>query len=652
MATAARVEVHTGRDLSAALRRYFVLSYLAMLANAGRYLMDIDYEGPFTVLFAVAVLLTYCAAYLFPLALPSLALGKLLSWLAHRSGSGRPGRAGTAAVYVLAVTGIASAQVFIYVDVFIHRLWGYHINSFVVNVLTTPGGVESLGTGPSTVWTFALTAAAIVAGQALLLAVAVKAWRSGRFLDLLVGSRRRRLGLTAVWAVLALFQGVGYGACKLRWQTPVLEAAQAFALYVPVSFSKIGRWLGWESLHTQADMRVRWHGLNYPLQPLTIRENAPRHNMVWLVCESLRADMIDPEIMPKTHAFASREALWFGRCYSAGSGTRMGMFGLFYGLHGSYWFPALRANRGPVLTDVLRGAGYQFDCRTSQSFTYPEFDRTIFVDVPKANLHAISGGAPGWQRDRQNVDQMLRWLDGRDPNRPFFQFMFFESSHARYFFPPESAIRKPYLEDFNYADLNAIARDPQRKHLLRNRYANACHHLDSQLGRVLDCLRAHDLLRTTIVVITGDHGEEFWEPDRWGHPADSFHEAHERVPLILRIPAASPRTVERMVSHLDVIPTVLRVLGVEDPPGDYCLGMDLLGTQRRASTCVFGWDSMAYIDDECKIVQQWRGPGFAAARVTTGDDRPVPPEAARATVHRKLPRLLAVLKEMKRFAKW
>ncbi|MGB2819975.1 MAG: sulfatase, partial [Phycisphaerae bacterium] len=165
---------------------------------------------------------------------------------------------------------------------------------------------------------------------------------------------------------------------------------------------------GWESPHTEADMRVRCRGLDYPLQPLTIRQNAPRHNIVWLVCESLRADAIDPEIMPKTHAFASGEALWFRRCYSAGDGTRMGMFGLFYGLHGSYWFPALRANRGPVLIDVLRRAGYQFDCRTSQSFTYPEFDRTVFVDVPSASLHAISGGAPGWQRDRQNVGQMLR----------------------------------------------------------------------------------------------------------------------------------------------------------------------------------------------------------------------------------------------------
>ena len=503
--------------------------------------------------------------------------------------------------------------------------------------------------GPSTVATFVLTAAAITAGQALLLVIAAKASRLGGWPDVFVGSRRRRFGLAAAWAVLALAQGIGYGACKLQRYTPVLEAAQAFALYVPVTFSQLGRRLGWESPHIRADMRTRCRGLTYPLHPLRTRRDAARHNLVWLVCESFRADMVDPQIMPKTHAFACREALWFRRCYSAGAGTRMGMFGLFYGLHGSYWFPAFRANRGPVLIDVLRRAGYQFDCRTSQSFTYPEFDRTVFVDVPEASLHPISGGAPGWQRDRQNVERMLRWLDGRDPHRPFFQFMFYESPHARYFFPPESAIRTPYLEDFNYADLNEIARDPKRKRLLKNRYVNSCHHLDSQLARVLEYLRTHDLVETTIVVITGDHGEEFWEPDRWGHPTDSFHEAHVRVPLILHVPGASTATVERMVSHIDVAPTVLGVLGVENPPGDYSLGMDLLGPLRRSSVCVYGWDSMAYVDEECKIVQRYRGPRFQAARVTTRDDRPVPPEEAEAVLRRRLPALLAVLKETKRF---
>ncbi|HZJ71964.1 MAG TPA: hypothetical protein VFF36_13615, partial [Planctomycetota bacterium] len=49
-------------------------------------------------------------------------------------------------------------------------------------------------------------------------------------------------------------------------------------------------------------------------------------NVLWLVAESLRADALDPEIMPATSAFAER-ATRFDRHYSSGNGTRMGLFG-------------------------------------------------------------------------------------------------------------------------------------------------------------------------------------------------------------------------------------------------------------------------------------------------------------------------------------
>ncbi|MCD6304212.1 MAG: sulfatase-like hydrolase/transferase, partial [Planctomycetes bacterium] len=523
-------------DPLAALWRYFVLSYAAMLVNAGRYFFYARPASAGAAAFAAAALLTYCAVYIFPPAAVVMLAGRVLLRRAAPGGParGRAVRAGI--VYVLAVVLLAAAQVFIYVDVFVFRLWGYHLNSFVLNVLTTPGGIGSMGASGSTELAFALTIAAIVVGQAVLLVLAVKAQLLGRAMSPLLGSSRRRAILVAAWAVLAAGQAVTYGVSKLRWYTPVLRTAESLPFYFPVTFSKLGRRLGWEIPHVEANMRTHYSTLRYPLRPLVRRRGATNYNIVWLTCESLRADMVDPEIMPRTYEFATSDAQWFRRCYGAGGGTRMGMFGMFYGLYGCYWFPMLSANRGPVLFDVLRKAGYQFDCHTSQSFTYPEFNRTVFVDIPEKDLHVIGSGAPGWQRDRRNVANMLAWLDGREANRPFFQFMFFESPHARYYFPPENAIRKPYMKDFNYADLGAIARDPKLQQLVKNRYINACNHLDGQLGRVIDGLRRRGLLDSTIVVITGDHGEEFWERGRWGHAADSFHEKHMRVPLIIHVP--------------------------------------------------------------------------------------------------------------------
>jgi len=634
------------------LWQYFLLTYAAMLVNAARYLPEAHYDGPLSYLFVGAAFLTYCALYLLPfLALVGLVDGLLFA-RPMRWALGRMGRSRVVLMYGLAWLGFSAAQVFVYVDVFVFRLWGYHLNSFVLNVLTTPGGVESMGMADSTKWSFAAAVAALVGVQGLLLVGVLKTRWLGRVVGWPLRGTSRRVALAGAFVLVAAFQVITYGASKLCWNTTVLQAAETLPFYLPITFSKLGRKFGWEQEHPDTSLRVRYESLTYPLKPLS-RQGAGRPlNTVWLVCESWRADAVTPEVMPHTYEFATRDAVWFRRHYSAGDGTRMGIFSLFYGLHGSYWFPMLRANRPPVLMDVLRQAGYQFDCRTSQSFTYPEFERTVFAQVPSKDLHPISGGGPGWQRDRWNVTNMLNWLDKADKSRPFFQFMFFESAHSRYYFPPESAIRKPYLDDFNYADLEGIAASPERRRLLVNRYVNACYHLDSQIQRVLEGLRQRGLLDSTIVVLTGDHGEEFWEVGRWGHPADSFHEGHQMVPLVLHVPGEPARQVQRMTTHIDVPPTVLRRLGVTSPAGDYSLGFDLLdpNAPKRSSVSAFGWSDMAYATERHKITHRYRGPGFSPAKVTTRDDKPVGDAEAGRVLQQTLPQLLNVLREMKRFA--
>jgi len=115
----------------------------------------------------------------------------------------------------------------------------------------------------------------------------------------------------------------------------------------------------------------------------------------------------------------------------------MGMFSMFYGLYGGYWFAFQEQERGPVLIDTLIADGYQLQMRTSARFTYPEFNETIFARVPRGDMHE-GDGRPGWVNDRENVAGLIDFVDRRDPARPFFAFMFFESPHARYDFPPES----------------------------------------------------------------------------------------------------------------------------------------------------------------------------------------------------------------------
>jgi membrane-anchored protein YejM (alkaline phosphatase superfamily) len=365
-------------------------------------------------------------------------------------------------------------------------------------------------------------------------------------------------------------------------------------------------------------------------------------NIVWLVGESFRADMLDPNIMPQTSAFAQK-AVTFKRHYSGGNGTRMGLFAMFYGLYGNYWFNFLHELRGPVLIDLLIKDNYQMQMFTSAKFTYPEFDKTVFARIPKENLHEEASGA-SWQRDRANVDKMLSFLEHRDPNKPFMTFMFFESPHARYDFPPEDAIRKPYLESFNYATVN-LSRDIA---LIKNRYINSCHHLDSQYGRIIRWLEDNALLDSTIVVITGDHGEEFMEKGYWGHNS-SYVEEQVLAPLVIWAPGQQPRTVTKMTSHLDLPATILKLLGVTNPPQDYSLGFDLFGDKTRDFTIVSNWDSFAYIDKDNKAVFPLGVGALGRTEVTTVSDTAVTDKSAFYASHHTC--FMQVMDELKKFRK-
>jgi arylsulfatase A-like enzyme len=146
-----------------------------------------------------------------------------------------------------------------------------------------------------------------------------------------------------------------------------------------------------------------------------------------------------------------------------------------------------------------------------------------------------------WERDRRQTEDLLRFLAERDPARPFFLYAFFESPHARYDFPPETAIRTPYLADLDYLTMD-LTRDVERIH---NRYWNSVRHLDTQFQRLIDALAQRDLLDSTLVVVTGDHGEEFLEAGRWGHNS-AFSEPQIRVPFVLHAPGGAPAVVDRI----------------------------------------------------------------------------------------------------------
>jgi membrane-anchored protein YejM (alkaline phosphatase superfamily) len=601
-------------DRSGVLWRYFALSYAALLLNHLNFLRAVDSSGALAWTYAASVYLTGPLIHILLAFVPVLLLNAILG--KRPVEPAQPGRkTRDRVVYGTAVAAFTALQGIALLDGYVYDLYGFHVNGMVLNLVLTPGGVNSMAAGMSTYLVFVAIVVALVGVQVGLLFAVLKLPKfrrlgEGKF------TRRRSLALVGVLLLLITAEKLTYAVAVFRSYGPVPAASTAFPLYIPFTFSTALRRMGFSG-EQEAGLHLsgRSSHLNYPLQPMQIDPATKPLNVMWLVSESLRWDMMDPAIMPAACAFGDG-ALRFKRHYSGGNGTRMGMFSMFYGLPGNYWPPFLSERRSPVLMDRVIDAGYDLNLYTSAEFSFPELDKTVFARVSKTQLH--EGKAPErWRRDRENLDQIFAAIDKRNRAKPFFTFMFFESPHAPYTFPEECALTKPYV-----ADLNFLTMDLKKDIVaIQNSYINACRHLDTQLDRVFKYLRVMQLLDSTIVMITGDHGEEFMEKGRWGHHS-AFSEEQIRVPLILHVPGVAPAVIDRMTSHLDLPATILPRLGVKNPAEDYGLGSDLVAGPPREFLTVSGWTEVVYVDDAYKAVFPVKSYNMARREVTTRDDGP------------------------------
>jgi len=621
------------------LAQYFALSYLLLLLNASAFLVQIHYINFVSSIFAVTVFLAYGFIYIIPIFLALHLLKNIIDRFSSSVFLKSPWF--TAIPSIIALTIL---QLFIYIDSFIFKMFGFHFNGFVWNLIFTKGGIESMGSSQSTMNSFIIRVVLFLAVQSTLFILLLKIQKIKNFLSSVLTQRRVQFAVLLL-IMLLLVQGMAYGISSFYNYRPVLTVTKAFPFYVPVTFTRLAKSLGFVPPQQSAfNMKSKQIDLQYPLKPIHQDPNHNKYNIVFLMAESLRADMLNPKVMPYSWQF-SQKSIRFNQHYSGGNGTRMGMFAAFYGLYGNYWFNFLEERKGPILLDLLIQDNYQINVFSSAKFSYPEFDKTIFAKLSPNLLHdscELEKGLQGWKYDRLNTDKMLQFIDKRDKSRPFMTFMFFESPHALYHFPPENEIVKPYLEEFNYAEVD-LKKDIQ---LIKNRYINSCNHLDSQFAKVLQYLQDNSLLDSTIVILTGDHGEEFMEKGRWGHNS-TFSEEQTKTPLVLWVPGQTPRQIDSITSHLDISTTLLCLLGVTNSPDDYSDGFNLLAENiGRTYTVISGWDTIAYVDNENKAVFPMNVIGDQI--VTTKSDAKVANEAQFYEKHKTV--LVQIMKEMSRFS--
>mgnify|MGYP006291384965 FL=1 len=122
--------------------------------------------------------------------------------------------------------------------------------------------------------------------------------------------------------------------------------------------------------------------------------------------------------------------------------------------------------------------------------------------------------------------------------------------------PPTARARlNPHCDD----------RDAMRRTIAA--YHASIAHVDAMTGRILDALNRAGLAENTVIVFTSDHGEMLGDHGLL-HKGPLFYEPAVRVPMIWRLPDSirRPAVDTGFVSHVDIVPTMAALAGIDPPP--------------------------------------------------------------------------------------
>jgi arylsulfatase A-like enzyme len=309
---------------------------------------------------------------------------------------------------------------------------------------------------------------------------------------------------------------------------------------------------------------------------------APRPPLVLLITiDTLRWDRLSlsgypHETSPQIDALA-RDAVVFQKATSVAAWTRPAVASLLTGLdplqHG-----ALHWDRGlgdvETLAGRLQAAGWRTRAVTANPFLYDAgFERGFDVyqslsgqdrwHVPARELNAAVMDAP---LPEEPLLLYLHYLDPHDPYRPD------ATARAALVGPYEGSARgtMAYLREQLLARRMPVRPDDVRH--VSDLYDAEIRTVDTAIGELVSWLRRQGAYEEAWVIVTSDHGEEFYEHGSWLHSFTLFEE-QLRVPLIIKPPRSlGARTGLRDadVSLIDVVPTVLDgvgLTGADDLPG-------------------------------------------------------------------------------------
>jgi len=548
-----------------------------------------------------------------------LAHAALRSWMAH-----------------LVAGFLFTVPLLLYVDLVVVQRVNRHLGSIVVASfdMSFRGSrelVEAAGVGGAR-FAGAIVVLGLVFAAGVGLDVLATGW--GRRFTARVLPRLSRVTLRVECIFLAsavlLVNALGAG-CSLVVQQ---AAWQRFHRAMPILTNVVG-----PVAHARSSMKLRLRPLRTEAQieeglaKLVLPKTPSAGDIVIFAADSLRADAIDAATSPAIDAFG-RTALHFDRSVSGGNATHVGLYAFFRADPALTWTPELAG--GPAVPlRIARKLGYRIEVLAAASLGYLGIDRQIFgPSLELADSFTDERDLAAMElpkRDAHLTDELVRRLAA--PHPPTVFFLFLNSTHLPYLWADD--FEPPFRPYAGLSDSFKLQTGGGQEGV-RTRYRDSVAYIDTLFRRVQNAIHAGGHEDETSLLVTGDHGEEFWEHGLAGH-ASELCGPQTRVPLFLRLPrgtlAMEPdhltgAPLERKFGTLeDVWPTLLEVAGVRGPTAGLFDGVSMLHASRRAllTTSLSLWGGspaqLALEDEELKIVFELEDPNhrFTAQEVDIVD---------------------------------
>ncbi len=289
----------------------------------------------------------------------------------------------------------------------------------------------------------------------------------------------------------------------------------------------------------------------------TTRSGAPL-NIVLVTADTLRADKLgcygNTRIRTPNIDRMAEEGVLFENATTvvpltlpAHSSIFTGTYPMYHGVrdNGGYYLDAKHV----TLAESLKEKGYAtgafvaafvLDSKWGLSQGFDRyFDDFDFAKYERVSLD--SGQRPG----NEVLTEAIGWMESAGEG-PFFSWIHLYDAHTPYE-PPE-----PYLSQYGPGPFQ--------------RYDGEVAYVDSLMGELMKWLDNKGLAETTVVAFMGDHGESLGQHQETSH-LFFIYDATTHVPLILKIPSGikSPRRVAAQVSVVDLMPTLLDLVGAQIP---------------------------------------------------------------------------------------